>query len=208
MIAAAFKIITMFSFFRVERSQLIDVQVPQSFNGSTLNIPDQPMLRDKRVVGLEVYINTDMPFSLITSNPVANYSDMLNTGFIGYTKDPQNELDSGEYLYLIPLVALHNIVGFGNGGQTPVAYTNRQYRFDDLSLQWDKCQLKFADPSLVSQKPFSYILNVIYTSRRNRLQNLAAKVSGLSDLDWGHMVAAKMMQLEAMLQKLLGKRQE
>ena len=188
-----------------QRSQLIDVQVVAGYSGSTLTIPDQPMLRNKRVTRIEAYIDQDMPLSLVTGNALNTLASLLNTGLILYCADPENEQDTGEYVYKMPLVDLRNIQDPNWDNYAPAVL-----RFDDLSVQWEKTQLVFAaSPAGIQPTLFSFVLNVYYTSRKERLwKSLHKKLSGISDGTIADAVMQKIHYLDQMLKKILEGKKE
>lgn len=181
----------------VERSQLVDIIIDSNFSGNSIPVPDQPMLRDKRILGIEFYTVNDMPISPITGNPLPSGGVISLTSFTGYTGDPQDEKDTGEYVYRIPLISLHNSQ---NGVDT---FVQRVLRFDDLNLQWEKSQLVFSaiyTPGTTT----SFVCNVIYTSRKQRhIKMLGKAIHGLTDGTLVELLMSKLMMLENKLKELM-----
>jgi len=183
--------------FKFQRYTLIDIQIEAGFGGSSINIQDQPMLRNMRVTGIESYIVTDMPRSFITGNPVATLAQVLATSLNLYMGDPENESDTGEFVYRIPLIDLHNIQ-FNN----TTNFVQRVLEFDEDKVQWEKCQLIFSQP-LVPGATFSFTLGVYYTSRKDRLfKGLQKRLSGIGDGAVADVIMAKLMQLENWMKQL------
>lgn len=180
----------MFGGHKVERSQLIDIAIGVGFAGNNVPVPDQPMLRNKRITGMEVYSQQDMPFSPITGNAVANINTIKQTSFTAYCGDPNNELDTGEYIYRFPLVGLHNQQTGGD------SFVQRVIHFDDLTFQFEKCELVFTTP-ITPIVATSFVINVFYNSRKSRLSNLLGKkLGGISDGSLAEMLMAKIMAME------------
>ena len=183
---------------KAQRYQLIDVQVSATFVGNTINIPDQPMLRNKRVQGIEVFFYNDMPVSPITGNQVSSGAQCSQTSITLYTADPVSENDTGEYFYRLPFIALHNVV---NSSTDP--YQNRVFHVDDISIQWEKCSLNFTG-TFGQTTPISFLIGVYYTSRKERMINiLSKKISGLNDGSFADMLMTKIMQLEDTVKNLM-----
>jgi len=182
---------------KFERFQLVDIQVPANFAGTSLPIPDQPMLRDKRITGIQVHWSFSAPRSFITGNPTAQMSDLMNGALTLYTGDPQNEKDTGEYVYRLPLMTMQH---FAQGPN--VIYTNPILEFDELKVQWEKCEIVFGQaPAPVAT--FSYLLAVYYTSRMGRAAKILHKaLGGIGDGTFADMLVAKMMQLEDSIKRL------
>jgi hypothetical protein len=146
----------MFGIVKVERSQLIDIAINAGFAGNNIPIPDQPMLRNKRVTGLEVLTAVDCPISPITGNAVATAAQVALTSFTAYCGDPNNEKDTGEYIYRMPLVSLHYQQ---SNALTLANFVQRTIHFDDLTFQFEKSELVFAQP-LSPGVATSFLINV------------------------------------------------
>ena len=178
----------------VQRSQLIDIGVPAGYTGTTINIQDQPMLRDKRITGIEVYTVNDMPVSPISGNAVAGIN-IYNRAFLNaYTGDPISENDTGEFLYRYPLVSLHN-----QQNSTLDGFVNRVTMFDYLILQWEKCSITFASP-ITFGAATSFMLNVYYTSGKRG--QAGGKVSGI-DMERAEQLARKIMSIEDKIERFI-----
>jgi hypothetical protein len=187
---------------KFERYQLIDVAVIFPTGGSSLNIQDQPMLRFMRITRLETYTVNDFPISPITGNRVMNLTEMQNTFLQVYTGDPQNEKDTGEFVFQIPFTSLHYTQNSAND-----PFTRPPLRFDDLLVQWEKTELIFAQiPSTISQSTYSTLIGVYYTSRASRVtMMLHKKLSGIGDGSFADMLATKMMQFEDFMRDIKDK---
>jgi|ERR1700733_1485098 len=184
----------------VERSQMIDIVIDVGYASNTINIPDQPMLRDKRIISMTTYVLSDFPNSPISGNPLPTRIQLSNAFFIGYTGDPQNEKDTGEYIYQMPLVRLHTMQNQSND-----PFERNVTFFDDLNFQWDKCQLYFPQQPNPGAK-FSYVIEVMYTSRKGRIAKLLGKkLSGVGDNDGSFMdmLIMKLMSMEKKIEALL-----
>jgi len=182
---------------KFERYQLVDIEIGASFSGNSITLPDQPMLRNMRITGIEAYSIVDFPISFITGNALPTTAQMALIALDLYTHDPNNEHDMGEFVYKLPLVTIHNM-------QT-TQYVQRVLRFDDLMVAWEKCQLIFAQP-LTPPTRFSVCLGVFYTSRKDRIfASLHKKLSGVSDENVANVIMAKLMQLENWMRSLTNK---
>ena len=179
------------SYLKTQRYQLIDVTLPAGFAGNTINIPDQPMLRHKRVQAIEIFLAQDFPLSPITGNAVTTLTQAQAASITLYTADPIAENDTGEYVYRLPLLRLHNIV---NSSADP--YQNIPYYLDDVALQWEKCSLTFQN-LVAAIVPTSILIGVYYTSMKERNMRLTGKkISGVDDGSILEILMAKIMSLE------------
>jgi len=155
------------------------------------------MLRNKRIQALEVFLSGDIDKSPITGNAASDQTQASIAALTLYTADPVSENDTGEYFYKVPYLALHNVVNSNLD-----AYQNRVFLVDDISLQWEKCQITFTQPP-VPQVAYDYVIGVYYTSRKERLFNLMSKkLSGMSEGTLSDMLMTKIMQLENKLQEI------
>jgi hypothetical protein len=185
---------------KVERSQLVDLIIPVSANFASIKFPDQPMLRNKRITGIEVFTVDDIAVSPISSTPLMAMAAMRNMFLTAYMGDPQNEQDTGEYLYRIPLISLHQSQ---NPGVTNI-FAQRVLEFDELNFQFEKCEVDNSIPFPVPT-PLCILFNIFYDSKKARPHKGAhGKVSGIEDEDLTKFLMAKIMMLEEGVKKLLG----
>lgn len=183
----------------------MEVTIPTSFSGGSINVPDQPMLRNKRITALEIYTHGDIQYSPLTGNPVANNIECSQMFFNGYTADPVAENDMGEYLYRLPLLALHSLQN--SSGDT---FVQRVNSFDELFIQWDKCSISLQGFAAVGN-PIAVLFNVYYTSEQRKMgKHMHPHKSGIRGVDGGIMdiMAQKIMSLENALRDLLAKKQQ
>jgi hypothetical protein len=188
---------------KTQRYQLIEITIPANFGGNTLPIPDQPMLRDKRVQKIELYLDISAKLSPLTGNNTIDLGIATYSALTIYSADPVSEHDTGEYWYRMPLLALNNSVTDQTSVNTSI---QRDNLLDDLSIQWDKCYLTFQGAPVGQNVPYAILLGVYYTSRRERLFNaLSKKLSGISEGSFADMLIGKLMMLEAKVTELTNK---
>lgn len=186
----------------IERFQMIDIPVQANYSSNTLNIPDQPMLRHKRITSMEVWTVNDFPNSPVSGNPTPSTVQLQTTSFIGYTGDPVSETDTGEYVYRIPFVTMHYSQ---NAALEP--FVHQRIYFDDLTFYWDKCQLYFPRAINTGGGLFSFVIGVWYTSRETRVRRMLNKaISGVSEESLIAMLLKKLMTLEERIVNLGSKR--
>lgn len=192
------------SHIRAQRIQLIEITIPQNSTALIYNIPDQPMLRNKRIDAIQVLCSDDIANSPITGNAVLPYTEFVTCSpyMSMYSADPVNEADTGEYIYRVPMVSLRTTTGV----QLRSPWQTQHVTFDDLFIMWDKSQIGFTTAPNVSGGAKAILLLVFYTSRTQRVTNLLGKkLSGITDGDLAHFLSAKLMQLEQQLQALMSK---
>ena len=158
------------------------------------------MLRDMRITGLEVYFYEDGQISPITGNGVMLTVNGQNCYLNLYMGDPENEKDKGEFVYRMPLVALHNMQSASGN------FTTEIFDYEDLLVQWEKCSITFSvQPN--SGQPQAILINVFYTSRKHRTSKLLQKkISGLEDGSLADVLMVRMMELERKIANLLGRK--
>jgi hypothetical protein len=181
----------------IQRSQLIDIVIPVGTTSNTVNIPDQPMLRDgKRITRMQWFQQSDFPVSPISGNPLPNSAQFNGAFFTGYVHDPEKESDTGEFFYRRPLTAMHFM------SNTQVSYQLFPDDLDELVFEWEKCQLYFPLALTVDDK-FSFVCEVFYTSRPTRMNTFKRKISGLGDGTFIDLLIGKIMALEEQVKRLM-----
>ena len=113
-----------------------------------------------------------------------------------YQEDPENETDTGQFTYYLPLQRLHYI---NNGTDL---YSYNAVIFADLKLQWEKCIINFPKGIDTSGGALCIVLNAHYSSAKDNRYAKSGKIGGLgSDLkEWLNKLAEKVRQLEMRLQ--------
>lgn len=106
------------------KTQLVELQIPAGATGTRFYFNDQPFLRSKSIVSLEVYNSTDVPAS--PTNVALATSDQLIAGFLTmYGNDPETPpvnptsglqvnnqvVAQGEWIQNFPLTSLHRVAG-------------------------------------------------------------------------------------------------
>jgi hypothetical protein len=103
-----------------------------------ITIQDQPYLRNKRIVGLEMYDATDFPVSP-SQNPIIDFAQMQATFFTAYSDTPETPGTYGEWLQTIPAVNLHSLQNAATDTFKRGTFTLRGNVF-----AWDKCYFTLA----------------------------------------------------------------
>ena len=183
----------------VQRSQLVEITLPANFSGNSINVPDQPMLRNMRVTSIEFYTLGDLGVSPITGNTLATGAQMKLCSFNGYTADPVAENDMGEFLYRWPLLSMHHMQN--SSGDT---FVQRVNDLDDLKIQWDKCSISVSAGWTTVSTPVALLCNVFYTSQNHRHPNILAKsMKGVGDGSLVDLMIQKIMMLEDSVKRML-----
>lgn len=102
-------------------------------NATKIQFVDQPYLRDKRIVTLEMYSSTDMPFSP-TGGAVATAAQLANLTLTLYSDNPDKPGIMGEWYQNIPYPDLHRIQN-----ATPEPFVRDRYALSGPIVSWDKC---------------------------------------------------------------------
>ena len=103
---------------KVKKSILVETIIPGVAGGNTgtrFQIPDQPYLRNKKIVAIESYNASDIPTSP-SQTAVAAFNQMQGTFLTLYTNEKTNPNKWGEFVKLVPLVCLHRMVGAAGAG--------------------------------------------------------------------------------------------
>lgn len=121
---------------KIQNFEVVEISV--NGNTNTFNVPDQPQLRDKLIVAIELLTGEVATASPDTFGTPATIADMQG-GFL--------DLWVGNYKKArrIPLLLLNRVEI--SGGSTP--FVRELTEFQPMVLSWNKCQLVFATPPTV-----------------------------------------------------------
>lgn len=141
------------NFYMVETVIPASAAVPN--NATRINIIDQPFLRDKLIVSLEMYSATDIAFSP-SQQPVAPIANLLNASLTLYSDTPDEPGNMGEWYQNIPFCDLHMIQN-----ATPDPFVRNRFTLGGPLVSWDKCYYTLG-AALGIVAPVSFLLSVGY----------------------------------------------
>lgn len=137
---------------KINKTQLIELIVPASTTATRFNIPDQPLLRYKKTLSIEIYNANDVTVSP-SGNATVTAANVQRSFLTLYINEPDGT--SGEYVQNIPLTSLHRIA-YG----TTVPYVFDIAEFANKQIDWSKSYITCQGGTWASQ--LSYLINVNY----------------------------------------------
>jgi hypothetical protein len=144
---------------QVRKSQLIEVILPQGSTTTTLQFPDQPYLRDKKIWGLEIVTNNDMTKSP-QNNDVIDTATAKKSYLTLYLNNPEDPTGAmGQWIQLVPFALLHRVQ---NSATDPFVRT--PYLMAGQKVSWDKCQIQFPT-ALTPPSTISFLIQVYFTDK-------------------------------------------
>lgn len=134
---------------RVIRYEVIEIPVPSGSTNLQFNFPDQPQLRDARVVGMEIYTAQTMTASPLSGGtPVAN-ADLEKSSLTLMVGNLQ-QIDR------MPVLALNRF----QDSATPAPFVRDMQLFQDLIISWTKSYVQV--PTAVGTTGRVYVFGVYY----------------------------------------------
>lgn len=143
---------------RVNKSQLVELKVFGIATGNTatnFTFQDQPYLRNRKIFGIESFIDTEIPVSTTGAAIVSNAEYI--TGYLTlFTTDVNNPNSLGEWIQNVPLTILHRVQNSAND-----AFVRIPYILQGQTIIWDKCTLRLTT-ALNNTVDKSFIFNVYF----------------------------------------------
>jgi len=143
---------------KVQKCQLIELQIPANSTQRKFQFQDQPYLRGKKILGLEVLSTHDMEksptgFSLITPSMFQNSYLTLYSNEV--TMNGNNA--AGEWLQNIPFPVMHRIQNGSNE-----QFVRQTFDMAGQVIYWEKSYITLGnDPDNVAT--VSYLIQVYFT---------------------------------------------
>jgi hypothetical protein len=136
--------------------ELINLGVAGGGNQSTkLQFQDQPYLRNKQILGIEVLLNGDMSASPSNRTPLTT-AQAQKSYLTLYLNDPGNPNNVGEWIQNVPFTLLHRVQ---NTATDP--FVREYYSLVGQVIYWEKCYVTFAT-ALANTSDVSILLNVYF----------------------------------------------
>ncbi len=142
---------------RVLRYEVIEILVPIGATSLQFNFPDQPQLRDARVVGIETYTPAACTLSPISGTAIVALTDLQKTSISLFVGNLQ-QVDR------MPVLML-------NRTQDSVTspFQRDMQLFNDLVVSWTKSFVQV--PTAVGTTARVYVFGVYFWLPENSLQN-------------------------------------
>ncbi len=136
--------------FVAPKYQPIEILIPLNFTGFQIRFTDQPSLRNKKIVGLEIYPFEVMPYSPLTQSGTIATVDIKLLTFEFFEGNIQT-------VNKIPSIKLNRIQP-----NTSSAFYNDVFVVNNWQLTWDKCNMYVANSGSLSATNKVVTIGVYY----------------------------------------------
>lgn len=143
---------------KISKSQLVEIVLTGEAAGNQqtkIQFNDQPYLRRKKIVGLEILSATDTPKSP-TNNDVTTSAVLQKSYLTLYLNDPASPNDVGEWIQQVPLPLLHRLQ---NSANEP--FVRELFALNQQIIYWEKCYITLPTP-VANTANVSYLLQVYF----------------------------------------------
>lgn len=143
---------------RINKSQLVELKIFGIAGGNTgtnFQFQDQPYLRQAKIIGLESFMQPEVPESP-TGSAVVGEPEYIKGYLTLYTNDIKNPSSVGEWLQNIPMVVLHRVQ---NADNSP--FVRIPYLLQGQTIIWDKSYIRLTSP-LGNTEDRSFLFNVYF----------------------------------------------
>jgi hypothetical protein len=135
----------------LKRFEAVEIQVP---SGSTLTrfyFPDQPQLRNARIVAIAVYNTAAISASILTGSTPVTSADLKKSFLTLYSGDMQ-------LVNSLPMTSLNNIQNGTTDGSDPAVFELPE--IDSMIVSWTKSYVNL--PTALSTTNVAYSFGVYY----------------------------------------------
>lgn len=123
------------------KTTLLELPIVSGSTALSFYFPTQNFLRDKEVVSIETFFNTDVPNSPYTIDNELPTPAQGATAFLTlYGANPEDKSAMAEWMELIPLVSLHRI----NNQADPFVFS--LYTLVPRKIVWEKSYITLTAP--------------------------------------------------------------
>jgi hypothetical protein len=145
---------------------MIETTVPGVVGGNTLRnigFNDQPFLRDKPTLSLEIFSVNDVTLS--PTGVAVVTSAIIQTAFLTlYMSNPDNAGNMGQWIQNVPLWSLHSL----DNGTDP--YERKRFEMAGQVIMWEKSFITLG-ANIGNTDPISFLINVGYAWPGAQTQN-------------------------------------
>lgn len=143
---------------RIQKSQLVELKIYGIASGNTgtnFQFQDQPYLRNKKIFGLESFVNVEVPISPTGASVVT--TDQYYKGYLTlYTNDVKNPSSLGEWIQNVPMTVLHRVQN-----NVATAFVRIPYVLAGQTIVWDKSYVRLTS-AFNNTTDISFIFNVYF----------------------------------------------
>ena len=143
---------------KVSKSQLVELKIYGIASGNTgknFQFQDQPYLRNKKIFGLESFVDAEVPISPTGANVTS--PSQYQKGFLTlYTNDIKNPSSVGEWIQNVPMTILHRVQN-----NVATAFVRVPYVLAGQTIIWDKSYVRLTS-AFNNTTDVSFIFNVYF----------------------------------------------
>lgn len=150
-----------FKMTRVYKSQLVEIVnagVPGGNTSTRIQFQDQPYLRNKQIMGIELLTGADMAgFTSPTGRAI--YDLTTASAYLTlYLNDVKNPNNVGEWIQNVPMPILHRVQNSASN-----SFVRKAYELAGQVIYWEKCFISLPLP-LSNTSDTSFLFNVYFTN--------------------------------------------
>lgn len=143
---------------KVAKSQLIELILTGQAGGNNsakLQFNDQPYLRNKQILGIEVLNSNDVTKSPSNRTPI-NLVQMQGSFLTLYLNDPGDPSKVGEWIQDVPLPLLHRVQNAQND-----VFARQMFDLVGQVIYWEKCYITIPTP-FANTTDISFLIQVYF----------------------------------------------
>ena len=144
---------------KVIKSQLVEIISPGiagTGNPATrIQLPDQPYLRNKEILGIEILTNSDMSASPSNKTPTT-VAQIQKSYITFYLTDPSNPKNVGEWIQNVPFTILHRMQNSAND-----PFARQMFELVGQSIYWEKCYITLSS-AFANTTDVSFLIQVYF----------------------------------------------
>lgn len=140
---------------KVIKSQLIELISPANNSATKIQFADQPYLRNKQILGIEIFTSNDVNNSP-SNKPVFTSSALQKCYLTLYLNDVGQPQNVGEWVQLVPFMSMHRVQ---NSANEP--FVRQLFELSGQVIYWEKCYVN-ASSSLANVVDTSFLFQVYF----------------------------------------------
>lgn len=140
---------------KVIKTQLIELISPANSTATKIQFADQPYLRGKQVLGIEIFTSSDVNNSP-TNHPVFSASAQEKCYLTLYLNDIGQPQNVGEWIQNVPFMSMHRVQ---NANNEP--FVRQLFELQGQVIYWEKCYVN-ASSSLGNVVDTSFLFQVYF----------------------------------------------
>lgn len=136
----------------VGKHELFEIIIPAASAATRFQFPDNQNLRNTKLKGLQIYTNSEIAVSVLSTQNVIPPSVIANTYVTLQTYDGR------EVIKQIPIINLSSNGGFGVANISNLGFA----QFKNLKINWPKSYIEFTTPQSDPVNDLSVLFSAYY----------------------------------------------